>query len=87
MGFFKKKTNPFGRAKPHGAANALCHARLRRAAMHGAALPRHPVFLQMPASMGNYYYYLFIKYVSLLSYNLQQIFVTVFRGRRKLRVH
>ena len=42
--------------------------------------------LQMPASMDNCYYYLFLQYVSLL-YNLHDILIAVFLGRRKLWVH
>jgi hypothetical protein len=37
--------------------------------------------------LGNCYYYLFVTYISLLLYNLQEIFDTVFRCSRKLRVH
>jgi len=43
-------------------------------------------FLQMPASMGNCYYYLFLQYVPLL-YSLHDILIAVFLGRRKLWVH
>jgi hypothetical protein len=34
--------------------------------------------LQMPASMSNCYYYLFVKYVPPLHYNLHDIFLAVF---------
>jgi hypothetical protein len=36
--------------------------------------------------LGNCYYILFVMYVSLLLYNLHEIFVTVFRFSRKLWV-
>jgi hypothetical protein len=43
-------------------------------------------FLQMAVSMGSHYYYSFLIYVSLIFYNLHEIFVTVFRCSRKLQV-